>query len=282
MSGPPQKPDPATAAWRQRLHEIIFEADTPAGKTFDVALLVVVLLSVLVVMLESVKPPDGERGDYIPHLRAAEWTITILFTIEYVLRLICVRKPLRFALSFYGIIDFLAIAPGYLSLAVTGAQSLLVIRALRLLRIFRIFKLAQFEGEATALRRAMWASREKVVVFLSTVLVIVTIMGTAMYIIEGGQERAGFTSIPQSVYWAVVTTTTVGYGDIAPTSTPGKALAAVIMIIGYSLIIIPTGIFAAELARGRAKPLTTQVCPDCSREGHDPDAVHCKFCGGKL
>jgi voltage-gated potassium channel len=265
------------APWRQRLHEIIFEADTPAGKAFDVALLVAILLSVLSVSLETV---EGVDTRYHGLLMTAEWLFTILFTIEYVLRLICVRKPRRYALSFYGIIDLLAILPTYLSVLVPGAQQFMVIRALRLLRAFRIFKLGRYLTEATALREAIWASRAKITVFLASILIIVLIMGAAMHLIEG--ERPGFHSIPQSMYWAIVTMTTVGYGDVAPVTPLGKALSAVVMVLGYSFIIVPTGIVSAELAVAGMKPVSTQACPDCSLEGHDVNAKHCKFCGAVL
>ena len=264
--------------WRRKLHEIIFEADTPAGKGFDVALLVVILLSILAVMLESVQAIDAVYHNY---LLAAEWLFTLLFTAEYVLRLLCVRRPGRYALSFFGVVDVLAILPTYLSLAIPGSQSLLVIRGLRLLRVFRVFKLARFLTEADVLRHAIWASRAKITVFLVTVLILVIIMGSAMYLIES-EADSGFTSIPQSMYWAIVTMTTVGYGDIAPVTPLGKTVAAVIMILGYTMIIIPTGIISAELIQTSSKTVTTQACSNCLSEGHDTDAAYCKFCGYKL
>jgi voltage-gated potassium channel len=264
-------------SWRERWYEIIFEADTPAGKLFDVILLIVIALSVLVVMLESVKSIRDAHGQL---LRVAEWVITILFTIEYVLRLICAPRPGRYALSFFGIVDLLAILPTYFMVLFPGAQRLTVIRALRLLRAFRIFKLAHMLQEAATLRRAIWASRSKIAVFLAVVVIVVVIFGSAMHLIEGPEN--GFTSIPQSMYWAVVTMTTVGYGDVAPQTPLGKALAATIMVLGYSMIIVPTGIVTAELAGVAHKPLTTQVCPECMAEGHDVDAAHCKYCGGRL
>ena len=267
------------SGWRERLHEIIFEADTFAGKLFDVLLLIAIFLSVLVVMLDSVKE---FHKDYENTLFIAEWIFTILFTIEYVLRLVCTRRPIKYALSFYGVVDLLSIVPTYLTLwqPDRATQQLLIIRALRLLRVFRIFKLGQFLGEAAALRQALRSSRAKITVFLATLLVVVTIMGAAMHLIEG--EASGFTSIPQSLYWAIVTMTTVGYGDVAPESALGKTLAALMMVLGYSLIIVPFGIISTELAQMKVKPVSTQVCPDCSSEGHDHDAVFCKFCGGKL
>jgi voltage-gated potassium channel len=263
--------------WRWRLHEIIFEADTRAGKAFDVALLVTILLSVLTVMLDSV---ESIRDEYHGQLWAAEWVFTILFTIEYVLRLICVRRPHRYAASFFGVVDLLAVVPTYLSVLLPGAEQFLIIRALRLLRVFRVFKLGRYLKEARVLRRAVWASRAKVTVFLASVLIVVLIVGAAMHLIEG--EDAGFTSIPQSMYWAIVTMTTVGYGDIAPETPVGQILAAVLMILGYSFIIVPTGIVSAELARAGMRPVSTQACPVCSLDGHDADAKHCKFCGAEL
>lgn len=264
--------------WRRRLHEVIFEADTAVGKGFDVALLVAILLSILVVMLESVQQINEQ---YRGALQAAEWVFTLLFTVEYGLRLLCVRRPWRYAVSFFGVVDLLAILPTFLSLFLPGSQSLLVIRGLRLLRVFRVFKLARFLSEASELRRAVWASRAKITVFLTTVLILVIIMGSAMYLIESG-AGSGFTSIPQSMYWAVVTMTTVGYGDIAPVTVLGKTVAAVIMMLGYCLIIVPTGIISAELAQTSSKPVTTQSCANCLAEGHDHDALHCKYCGQKL
>ena len=271
------------AAWRRRLHEIIFEADTVAGKVFDVILLIAIVLSIVIVMLESVDATEESIGArHRGFLLAAEWVFTVLFTVEYVLRLMCVRSPRRYATSFFGVVDLLAILPTYLSLFLpTSAQQLIVIRGLRLLRIFRIFKLARYLSEASALRRAVWASRAKITVFLVTVLILVNIMGSAMYLIES--DDSGFTSIPQSMYWAIVTMTTVGYGDIAPITPLGKTVAAIIMILGYCMIIIPTGIISAELIQtGKGDRLTTQACPNCMAEGHDTDAVYCKACGGKL
>ncbi len=262
---------------RERLHEVIFEADTPLGKWFDVVLLVLILLSVLFVMLESVKTIDAE---YHRVLRLAEWVITILFTIEYGLRLFCVRRPIVYARSFYGVIDLLSILPTYLSLFFFGAQSLLVIRALRLLRVFRVFKLVRYLTEAETLAHALLESLSKIVVFLSVVLIVVVIMGSLMYLVEG--EASGFTSIPQSVYWAIVTITTVGYGDIAPHTVLGKVIACVMMIIGYAMIIVPTGILSAELIGRSRTSVTTQHCPSCGYSDHDVDAKFCKRCGTGL
>jgi voltage-gated potassium channel len=263
--------------WRARLHEIIFEADTPAGKAFDVSLLVCIVLSVLAVLLESVATIRQQYGGL---LRTVEWIFTILFTVEYVLRLICVGRPSRYASSFFGVIDFLAIVPTYLSLVIAGTQSLAVIRALRLLRVFRVLKLAHFVGEARMLRAAVRASTRKIIVFLGTVVTLILIVGALMYLIEG--EENGFTSIPQSIYWAVVTMTTVGYGDIAPHTLLGKVLASIVMIIGYGIIAVPTGIVTVEIASAARKSISTQCCPQCSADGHDPDAVFCKYCASRL
>ena len=262
---------------RERLHEIIFGSDTPTGKAFDVVLLVLIVASVMAVVLESV---SWIREAYGPWLRAFEWFVTIAFSIEYVLRLYCVDKPWRYARSFFGIVDLLAILPTYLSLLIPGAQSLLVIRALRLLRVFRVLKLAQFVGEASQLRIALQASVRKIIVFLGAVLMIVVIVGAAMYLIEG--EENGFTNIPVSIYWAIVTMTTVGYGDVAPQTPLGKMLASVIMILGYGIIAVPTGIVSVELAGVARKTATGQACPGCGAGGHDADAKHCRYCGDEL
>lgn len=263
-------------ALQHRLYEIIFEADTRVGRAFDIALIVLILLSVLAVMLESVA---AIRQQYGPLLRAVEWFFTILFTIEYGLRLAAVRRPARYAFSFFGLVDLAAILPTYVSLYFAGAQSLLVVRSLRLLRIFRVLKLVRYTGEAQVLSRALRASRAKIIVFLQTVITIVLIVGTLMYLIEG--EASGFTSIPRSIYWAIVTMTTVGYGDITPVTVLGQVLAAVMMIIGYGIIAVPTGIVSVELARASG-PGSTQTCPHCLAQSHDFDAVFCKYCGTRL
>ena len=268
----------APAPWRERLRVIIFEAETPAGKAFDVGLLIAILLSVSLVMLESVAPL---RERYGREIIIAEWVFTILFTIEYALRLISVRRPSRYARSFFGVVDFLAIVPTYLSAFVPGAHSLLVIRGLRLLRIFRVFKLGRFLGEAGVLSRALLSSRHKITVFLGTVMILVTILGAAMYLIEG--EENGFTSIPQSVYWAIVTMTTVGYGDLVPQTIAGKALAAMVMVLGYSIIAVPTGIVTAEIVENAVgRQVSTRNCPECTSEGHATEARFCKDCGAPL
>ena len=268
----------STETWRGRLHEIIFEADTPAGKLFDVVLIFAIGGSVLAVMLESV---TSIRSEYGTLLVVVEWVFTILFTIEYILRLICVRQPFKYATSFFGVIDLLAILPTFLSLLVPGTHYLLVIRLLRILRVFRVLKLVHYLREADTLMRALQNSRRKITVFLFTVVTMVVILGSLMYFIEG--EENGFTSIPRSIYWAIVTLTTVGYGDILPMTITGQALASVIMIIGYGIIAVPTGIVTAELTRAeRFVPKSTQHCSNCSREGHAKDAEYCKYCGFKL
>lgn len=267
----------AAKGLRARLHEVVFEADTAAGRAFDIVVLTLILLSVGAVMLESVA---SIRAAWGRALYIAEWGFTLLFTVEYVLRLACVRQPLRYAVSFYGIVDLLAIVPTYLSILVPGSHSLLVVRSLRLLRIFRVFKLGQFVGEAAVLRTALRASARKIIVFLGTVLTLVLITGTLMYLVEGPEN--GFTSIPLAVYWAIVTMTTVGYGDIAPHTVPGQIIASLVMILGYGIIAVPTGIVTVELGGlGRAR-VSTQACPDCGAEGHAPEARFCNRCGAGL
>lgn len=268
-----------STTWRGRLHEIIYEAETPAGKAFDVALIFSISASIVAVMLESVGVIEARYGRA---LRAVEWALTLLFTVEYVLRLIAVRKPWRYAVSFFGFVDLLAIMPTYLSLLLPGSQTLLVIRAMRLVRIFRVFKLGRYLAEAQVLGTALRASRPKIIVFLVTVLSIALIMGSLMYLIEGGGN--GFTSIPRGMYWAIVTMTTVGYGDLAPQTIPGQALASVLMIMGYGIIAIPTGIVSVELAQATQSRISTSTvaCPVCSIEGHDMDAKFCKGCGASL
>ena len=266
-----------SAGWRSALHEVIYEAETPAGRAFDVALIWLILLSVAAVLLESIR---SVRAGYGIFLYAAEWIFTVLFTIEYFLRLVSVRRPLAYAKSFFGVVDLLAIIPTYLSLLVPGSQYLLVIRILRLLRVFRVFKLAEHLSEADVLLRALRASRRKISVFLLAVLTLVVIIGALLYVVEG--EANGFTSIPMSIYWAVVTLTTVGYGDISPQTAVGRTLAAAVMIIGYGIIAVPTGIVTVEIAQATRKAASTRACPSCGAEGHDADAVYCKYCGSEL
>ncbi|UCG59494.1 MAG: ion transporter [Phycisphaerales bacterium] len=263
--------------WREILFEVIFEADTPAGKWFDIVLIISILLSVATVMLDSVR---SIRATYGPFLYAAEWFFTILFTVEYVLRLVCIGRPIRYAVSFFGIVDLLAILPTYMSLLFFGSRHLLVVRILRILRVFRVMKLGHHTKEARVLRKALYASRRRILVFLFVVFTVVVIVGALVYVIEG--EENGFTSIPRSVYWAIVTLTTVGYGDISPKTSAGQFLAAIVMILGYSIIAVPTGIVTAELSQARMREPTCQACPNCSAEGHERDAEYCKFCGTKL
>ena len=272
------QPEKNSSNWRGTLYTIIFEADTPGGKAFDVVLLWSILLSVIVVMVDSIAEVRSQYGEL---LWALEWFFTILFTIEYIFRLVCVNKAMRYAFSFYGVIDFLAIIPTYLSLVFVGYQYLLVIRILRLLRVFRIFKLSHLTSQASVLKEALKASRHKIIVFLTTVMSLVVIIGSLMYVIEGPEY--GFKNIPTSIYWAIVTLTTVGYGDISPQTPLGQFLASIVMIIGYAIIAVPTGIVTVELAEAtRKKNTTTQVCPNCLAEGHDKDAKYCKYCGAKL
>jgi voltage-gated potassium channel len=264
-------------AWRHKLFEIIFEADTSAGKWFDVILIVCILLSVMVVMLDSISTVNAKYGGL---LYGFEWFFTLLFTVEYVLRLLCVGRPARYAVSFFGVVDLLAILPTYVSLLFFGSRYLSVVRILRVLRVFRIMKLGHHTREAAVLKKALYASRRKILVFLFIVLTLVVIIGSLMYVIEGRQGQ--FTSIPRSVYWAIVTLTTVGYGDISPQTAPGQFLAAIVMILGYAIIAVPTGIVTVELSQAHKEQLNTQACPGCSAEGHDGDAAFCKFCGTKL
>jgi voltage-gated potassium channel len=263
--------------WRHRLHEVIFEADTRAGRAFDITLLTCIGLSVVVIMLDSVPDIRSTHGE---SLYVAEWAFTIAFTIEYALRLVSVKRPLLYATSFFGLVDLLAIVPTYLSLFVPGAHYLLVIRILRVLRVFRILKLGEHLYEADVLISALRASRRKISVFLTTVLALVVILGSFMYVVEG--EENGFTSIPTSIYWAIVTLTTVGYGDLSPQTTFGKALASAVMIIGYGILAVPTGIVTVELGKAAARQISTQACPSCGQQGHDPDAVYCKYCAARL
>lgn len=262
--------------WRDALHEVIFEADTAAGRAFDVALIAAILASVVAVMLESVA---GVRARYGDLLIAAEWGFTILFSVEYLLRLVCVSSPMRYARSFFGVVDLVAVLPTYLSVLVPGAQYLLVVRLFRILRVFRVLKLVPYVAEAQVLLRAMRNSRRKITVFLLTVVILVVILGSMMYFVEGPEH--GFTSIPVAVYWAIVTLTTVGYGDISPQTPFGQALASLVMIIGYGIIAVPTGIVTAEMTRA-SRQVSGQACRRCAAEGHDPDAAFCRICGEKL
>ena len=263
--------------WRGALHQIIFEADTPAGRAFDVGLLWSIILSVATVILESVSSIRASHGDL---LHVLEWFFTILFTLEYFLRLLSVQRPLAYATSFFGVVDLLAVIPTYLSVLVPGSQYLLSIRILRLLRIFRIFKLTEYLSEASVIRQALLASRRKISVFLFAVMTVVVIIGSAMYVVEG--EEHGFSDIPTSIYWAIVTMTTVGYGDLSPQTALGKAFASIVMIMGYGILAVPTGIVTVEMTQASRRGVNRQACPACGAEGHDLDAVHCKYCGVRL
>ncbi|TKC09650.1 ion transporter [Pedobacter frigoris] len=268
----------ASKGWQFRLHEVIYESNTPAGKVFDVALLIAIFTSIAVVMLDSVQSLHLKYGNLFYNL---EWIFTGLFTIEYVLRLICIKKPFRYVFSLLGIIDMIALIPSYLSFFFIGAQSLLVFRALRLLRIFRIFKLGHFLTEINFLTSALKGSVRKISIFLLTVLMLTVILGSIMYLVE--KRENGFSNIPESIYWAIVTITTVGYGDISPITPMGKFVASVVMLIGYSIIAVPTGILTHDLAMlARQKKELPESCPTCSREGHDLDAEFCKYCGASL
>lgn len=269
----------ALKPWQNKIHEVVYEADTPAGKLFDVVLLWTILLSTIAVMLESVESINLKYESLIVTL---EWTFTFLFTIEYILRLISIEKPFKYVFSFYGIVDLLSILPTYLSLFVVGTQSLMVIRSIRLLRVFRILKLTSYIGEANLLGKALKASRAKITVFLFAILSVTFILGSIMYLIEGANPESGFTSIPKSIYWAIVTLTTVGYGDIAPQTVLGQIIASVIMIIGYAVIAVPTGIVSTQIIKDSTKQISTQACPSCSKERHDINAKFCKFCGAEL
>lgn len=266
--------------WKHRLHEIIYEADTPAGKFFDVVLLIAILVSVLAVMLESVSSIDAK---YHTELDILEWIITILFTLEYIARIVSIKKPKKYIFSFFGIIDLLSTIPKYLSLLIGGTHALVALRALRLLRVFRILKLVRYMGASRMLTRALIVSRAKILVFLFFVLILCTILGTIMYLIEG--NPSGFNSIPRSIYWAIVTLTTVGYGDIHPITPLGQFIASVIMILGYGIIAIPTGLVGAEYIKQSAKDkhhTNTQACPSCNANYHHNKAQYCYKCGNTL
>lgn len=270
----PQKP----RNWRNRLHDVIYESNTVAGKAFDVGLLILIVASIVVVMLDSIKSINEQYGSIF---RTLEWIFTALFTLEYILRLVSIQRPAKYVFSFFGIIDLLALIPTYLSIFIVGSQSLLVFRALRLLRIFRIFKLTHFLTEMLFLKTAMKASLKKISIFMLVVLSLVIIQGSVMYLVEGGNN--GFDNIPNCIYWAIVTITTVGYGDISPITPLGKLIASVIMFLGYSIIAVPTGIVTNEMVQAvRRKDEKHETCPGCGKEGHDLDAVFCKRCGTRI
>ena len=270
--------------WREKLHEIIYEADTPAGKLFDIVLLIVIVASIVIVMLESIK---GFGAQHYIILNWAEWIITILFSFEYVARIICVKKPFKYIFSFYGVIDFLSTIPKYISFFFGGLHALAALRALRLLRVFRILKLARYLGASKNLVNALKASKAKISVFLFVVVIVSIILGTIMYLVEG--EENGFTNIPKSVYWCIVTLTTVGFGDIAPQTPLGQFIASLVMILGYGIIAVPTGIVSAEYTHQKNSKvpendiqLNTQSCSNCSAGNHKDNAEYCYNCGHKL
>lgn len=269
--------------WQQKLHTIIYEADTPLGKLFDIVLMILIILSVLFVMLESVKAIDEKLHDV---LYIGEWVITIFFTFEYIARIITIKKPTNYIFSFYGIVDFLSTIPLYLSFIFAGSSYLITVRAIRLLRIFRILKITRYVGASNKLTTAIAHSRPKILVFLFTVIIISILAGTLMYLIEG--EESGFVSIPQSVYWCIVTLTTVGYGDISPVTPLGQLLASIIMILGYGIIAVPTGIVSAEYVKtshvddSEYVHVNTQVCENCGSDKHRDDADFCHKCGYSL
>lgn len=272
-------PASGKSRWKQKLHEVIYEADTPAGKLFDVVLLLLIVFSIVLVMLESVKSLNAK---YAEQFYIAEWVITALFTLEYVLRIITVKRPKTYIFSFYGIVDLLSTIPSYLTFLFGGQNLFLAVRALRLLRVFRILKIARYVGEANKLMTALRNSRPKIMVFLFTVFILCIIMGTVMHLVEG--EQGGFDNIPISIYWCIVTLTTVGFGDIAPVTPAGQAIASIIMILGYGIIAVPTGIVSAEYSRSSDEkiPLNTQVCPVCGEDHHLDKAEFCHNCGNRL
>lgn len=265
-----------TKNWKDKLHDVIYGTETPAGKLFDIVLLFAILVSILLVMLESVESFDNKYHDL---LDTAEWIITFLFTLEYFARIISIKKPTKYIFSFYGIVDFLSTIPKYLSLFLIGSHSLVALRAFRLLRVFRVLKVSRYIGESNQLIKSLNASKAKISVFLYFVLIICIILGSVMYFIEGAEN--GFTSIPRSIYWSIVTLTTVGYGDIAPQTALGQLIASVTVIIGYAIIAIPTGIVSSEMARKQALS-DSKKCDGCSTTGHKDDADFCYNCGTKL
>lgn len=262
---------------KDRVRIIIFEANTPLGKAFDVGLIISILVSVLAVLLDSVSKLHESYGTFFLTL---EWAFTVLFTVEYLVRLWCIENTARYARSFYGIVDLLGILPTYISLFVADTQYLLVIRILRVLRVFRVLRMVRYVGEAELLTQALIASRRKITVFISSVLALVVIFGSFMYLIEG--EEHGFTSIPRSIYWAVITMTTVGYGDVTPQTPLGQALATLVMIMGYGIIAVPTGIMTLEISEAHKRAANTRTCQVCAVEGHVREATYCWRCGGHL
>ncbi|KPA52470.1 ion transporter [Photobacterium lucens] len=262
---------------RQRLYQIIFGTSTRAGQLFDIGLIIAIISSELILIISSVSSIESK---FSTALLGAEWFFTILFTIEYVLRLYCSPRPLAYARSFYGIIDLIAIVPAYISFFIPGSNYLLIVRLIRVLRIFRVLKLARFLQDSNILLRSLRHAQRKIFVFFSSVLILVTVFGSLMFLIEGPEN--GFTSIPKSIYWAIVTITTVGYGDIVPQTVMGKALASLTMLLGYSILAVPTGILTAELNQEMKTTRNLRRCPNCATSGHELDADYCKKCGTQL
>tara|TARA_B110000495_G_C23030805_1_gene613851 strand:- start:71 stop:898 length:828 start_codon:yes stop_codon:yes gene_type:complete len=267
-----------TNSWRKRIHEIIYEADTKAGKKFDILLLITIIISVILVVLESVETINLK---YSVFLNLCEWVITILFSLEYIMRIICVKKPLKYIFSFYGIIDLLSTIPKYISLFIVGTQPIATLRALRLMRVFKILKMNRFIGASTNFRRLLIASRAKIIVFLLFIIILSIILGTIMYLIEGNLNN-GFENIPKSIYWAIVTLTTVGYGDIVPSTTLGQVFSSLIMILGYSIIAIGIVTSNMSLAQRKELKLNTQSCSNCLENIHTDNAKFCSKCGESL
>jgi voltage-gated potassium channel len=267
--------DPVQPAWREKLRRIIFYSDTRAGWTFDVALLILISCSVIVVMLESV---EEFRAGHLQLFQILEWSFTLLFTVEYLLRLAVVRRPMSYALSFLGIIDLISILPGYLELLLPGSHFLMAVRVLRLMRMFRILKMAEYLGEASLLLNAFRASRRKILIFFTAVLTLVLVEGTIVYVLES-DENPDFANIPQSIYWAIVTITTVGYGDVAPITVAGKFMASLIMLTGFAIIAVPTGVVTAEIGREMSRSRQRRCCPECGWDDHDFRARYCHQCG---
>ncbi len=263
--------------WKYKLHEVIYEADTPMGRLFDIVLLLVIVLSIILVMLESISTLYAR---YFWEFYVAEWIITILFTIEYFLRIIAIKKPTKYIFSFYGVVDLLSTIPTYLAFMFGGGNLFFAIRALRLLRVFRVLKITRYIGESNKLMRALSDSKAKILVFLFAVFVLCIIMGTVMYLVEGPEN--GYTSIPISIYWCIVTLTTVGFGDIHPVTPLGRFIASLIMITGYGIIAVPTGIVSAELSKTKPIPTNTQACPFCNETKHLDKAEFCHNCGNKM
>ncbi len=267
----------APTGWRKRVFDVIFGTDTPAGRVFDAALIVAIVASVAVTMLDSVASLHARFGGAF---RVTEWAFTVLFGIEYLLRLVIVRRPLRYAFSFYGLVDLIAVLPSIVSLILTGSEHLIGIRALRILRVFRVLKLVRYMGAAEQMRVALVRSRRKIFVFIVTMMVLVSVFGAIMYLVEGPEH--GFTSIPRAMYWATVTMATVGFGDLTPSTALGQFITTIMILIGYGIIAVPTGIYAAELTSTLTHARLHRRCPACGASGHADEAVYCHQCGAAL